>query len=196
MKKSFLIHLDSLNVLDELSNEQSGILFKAIKDYHNGLNPKLDFGMRMAFLPFENQFKRDAESYDKTCERNKENGKKGGRPKKPTITEKTHMVISKPKKADSDNDSDSDNNKNIFKPPTIDEIQLYCKQRNNNIDVNKFYDFYESKGWYVGKNKMKDWKASIRTWENTTTKQPYKSPEDKLLEYVKQQTAMYDIGKR
>ena len=48
----------------------------------------------------------------------------------------------------------------------------------------------------VGKNKMKNWKASIRTWENTNTKQPYKSPEDKLLEYVKQQTAMYDTNKR
>jgi len=88
------------------------------------------------------------------------------------------------------------NNKEVFKAPTIDEIQLYCKQRNNNIDVNKFYDFYESKGWYIGKNKMKDWKASIRTWENTTTKQQYKSPEDKLLEYVKQQTAQYDTNKR
>jgi hypothetical protein len=120
MKKSFILHVDSLSVLDELSNEQAGILFKAIKDYQNGLIPELDFGLRMAFLPFENQFKRDAESYDKTCLRNKENGSKGGRPKKPTETQKTQVVISKPKKADSDNDSDSENNKITLRQPKLD----------------------------------------------------------------------------
>ena len=120
MKKSFILHVDSLSVLDELSNEQAGILFKAIKDYQNGLIPELDFGLRMAFLPFENQFKRDAESYDKTCLRNQKNGSKGGRPKKPTETQKTQVVISKPKKADSDNDSDNENKKITLRQPKID----------------------------------------------------------------------------
>ena len=53
----------------------------------------------------------------------------------------------------------------IFKKPTIDEIKDYCKERNNGINAETFYDFYESKDWYVGKNKMKGWKACIRTWE-------------------------------
>lgn len=52
-----------------------------------------------------------------------------------------------------------------FTPPTIEEIENYCKERNNLVDVNRFYDFYQSKGWMVGKNKMKDWKACVRTWE-------------------------------
>lgn len=52
-----------------------------------------------------------------------------------------------------------------FKKPTIDEIADYCFERENNIDANEFYDFYESKDWMIGKNKMKDWKASVRTWE-------------------------------
>ena len=52
-----------------------------------------------------------------------------------------------------------------FIPPTVEEIQNYCKERNNLVDANKFYDFYQSKGWMVGKNKMKDWKACVRTWE-------------------------------
>ena len=52
-----------------------------------------------------------------------------------------------------------------FIKPTIDEIQQYCTERNNGINANAFYDFYESKNWYVGKNKMKDWKACVRTWE-------------------------------
>ena len=52
-----------------------------------------------------------------------------------------------------------------FKKPTIEEIQAYCDERNNGIDAERFFDYYESKGWKVGKSPMKDWKASIRTWE-------------------------------
>lgn len=52
-----------------------------------------------------------------------------------------------------------------FKKPTIEEIQAYCDKRNNGIDAERFYDYYESKGWKVGKAPMKDWKASVRTWE-------------------------------
>jgi hypothetical protein len=52
-----------------------------------------------------------------------------------------------------------------FKKPAIKEIQQYCQDRNNDVDPQKFYDFYEAKGWMIGKNKMKDWKAAVRTWE-------------------------------
>lgn len=52
-----------------------------------------------------------------------------------------------------------------FIPPTLEEIKNYCEERNNLVDVERFYDFYQSKGWMVGKNKMKDWKAAVRTWE-------------------------------
>ena len=57
-----------------------------------------------------------------------------------------------------------------FRKPKIEEIQQYCLERNNNINPESFYDFYESKDWYVGKNKMKDWKACVRTWEKRNTK--------------------------
>lgn len=52
-----------------------------------------------------------------------------------------------------------------FKKPTIEEIEEYCKERNNNINASAFFDYYESKDWMIGKNRMKDWKAAIRTWE-------------------------------
>lgn len=52
-----------------------------------------------------------------------------------------------------------------FTPPTIEEVKAYCQERNNTVDPETFINFYESKGWYVGKNKMKDWKACVRTWE-------------------------------
>jgi hypothetical protein len=72
-KKAFLIYKDSLAVLDELSDEQAGQLFKAIKAYHEGQEPALDFGLRMAFIPFKNQFIRDEDKYKAISEKNKEN---------------------------------------------------------------------------------------------------------------------------
>ena len=64
-------------------------------------------------------------------------------------------------------DSDNGNSKKIkqFIPPTLEEVEAYCKERGNNINPQSFVDFYSSKGWMVGKNKMKDWKACVRTWE-------------------------------
>lgn len=54
-----------------------------------------------------------------------------------------------------------------FIPPSVEEVEQYCIERNNHIDAQSFIDFYESKGWMIGKNKMKDWKAAVRTWERS-----------------------------
>lgn len=62
--------------------------------------------------------------------------------------------------------------KSRFTPPSLEEVDKYCKERDNGIDPQSFIDFYSSKGWYVGKNKMKDWKASIRTWERRNGNKP------------------------
>lgn len=50
-------------------------------------------------------------------------------------------------------------------PPTVDMVRAYCLERDNSVDAEKFCDFYASKNWYIGKNKMKDWQAAVRTWE-------------------------------
>ena len=80
-----------------------------------------------------------------------------------------------------------------FVKPTIEEIQAYIDERNNGINADAFYDFYESKNWYVGKNKMKDWKACIRTWEqrnNNKTKwfdkEDYKEPTKEEIEEMEE----------
>ena len=52
-----------------------------------------------------------------------------------------------------------------FRPPTVEEVEQYCFERNNRVDPERFVDFYSSNGWKVGKNPMKDWKAAVRTWE-------------------------------
>ena len=57
-----------------------------------------------------------------------------------------------------------------FAPPTLEEVKAYCLERGNNVDAQKFIDFYESKGWMIGKNKMKSWQAAVRTWERSEPK--------------------------
>lgn len=84
-------------------------------------------------------------------------------------------------------DSESQTTKR-FVPPTLEEVQAYCIERNNNVDPQRFIDYYTSIGWMVGKNKkMKDWKASIRTWERTEKeRQPnqQKHGSDRIAEMV------------
>ena len=53
-----------------------------------------------------------------------------------------------------------------FTPPTVDEVAVYCRERGNNVDPQRFVDFYEAKGWMIGKNKMKNWKKAVNTWES------------------------------
>jgi hypothetical protein len=78
-RKSFVLHIDSLDVLDELSNEQAGMLLKAMHSFHIGDETKLDTLTKIIFSPFKNQFFRDNEKYLKTCEKRAESGSIGGR---------------------------------------------------------------------------------------------------------------------
>ena len=55
--------------------------------------------------------------------------------------------------------------------PTVEEVAAYCRERGNRVDAERFVDFYASKGWKVGNQPMKDWKACVRTWERREDKQ-------------------------
>ena len=91
---------------------------------------------------------------------------------------------------DKDKEIEKENKKKAspkrFVPPSLEEVQAYCTERGNGIDARSFIDFYASKGWMVGKSKMQDWKASVRTWESRNRKQSkpaydttdYGNPED------------------
>jgi hypothetical protein len=115
-KKSFILYCDLIHSIEELTDEQAGSLFKIILQYVNDKNPKIeDQILKVAFSPIKLQLKRDLEEWLRTCERNKENGIKGGRPPKTQKTQsvlekpnKTEPFISKPKKADNDTDNDND----------------------------------------------------------------------------------------
>lgn len=70
---------------------------------------------------------------------------------------------------DSNNNTNSKPKKSTrFKKPSLQEVQAYCTERGNNVDAGQFIDFYESKGWKVGKSSMKSWEASVRTWERSS----------------------------
>lgn len=125
MKPSFIIHTDSLTILDKLTTEQKGILFDAIYKYHLDELVELDPLMDIVFTPFKNQFDRDWVKYKKVVDRNRLNGLKGGRPKytdnqdidnnpeEPKETQQNPSGFietqSNPKNLDSDNDSVNDN---------------------------------------------------------------------------------------
>jgi len=71
------------------------------------------------------------------------------------IESKEHRVISRKQKEETGN----------FCKPEIEEVKNYFSERGiNSNEYEKYFDFYESKNWYVGKNKMKDWKAAVRNW--------------------------------
>ena len=75
-----------------------------------------------------------------------------------------------------------------FEKPTLSEIKQYCIERKNNVDAQHFYDYYESNGWKVGKNSMKNWQAAVRTWEKNsytnTTKQTKKTNTEQTLDAI------------
>ncbi|MBS5237105.1 MAG: phage replisome organizer N-terminal domain-containing protein [Enterococcus faecium] len=71
-----------------------------------------------------------------------------------------------------------------FEKPTLSQITQYCFERNNNVNAEQFYDYYESNGWKVGKNSMKDWKAAVRTWEKNNYNKPAKSNKQNAIDVV------------
>ena len=112
----------------------------------------------------------------------KVNGSSGGRPKtygyedeKPVVIESENHRLSdeKPNVNVNENVNVKENDKkkdtNVskekrFAPPTPEDVREYCREKGLSVDADRFVDFYESKNWYVGKNKMKDWKAAVRNW--------------------------------
>ena len=71
-----------------------------------------------------------------------------------------------------------------FEKPTLSEIKQYCTERNNNVNAEHFFDYYESNGWKVGKNSMKDWKAAVRTWERSEYRNVKVSKKQQAIDVV------------
>ncbi|MCR5769388.1 MAG: DUF6291 domain-containing protein [Lachnospiraceae bacterium] len=91
------------------------------------------------------------------------------------IQENNHRFL-KNKTTDTETDTETETDtvtvRGKFIPPTLEEVKAYCEERKNTINPQRFIDFYTGKGWMIGKNKMKDWKATVRTWEETERQKP------------------------
>lgn len=157
-KKSFLLYADQKSVFEHLPDEIAGRLIKHIFSYVNDENPVTDeLILTIAFEPIKLQLKRDLQKYEGIRERNSVNARmrwdavaSSGIPKH---TKNADNVT------DTDNVNDNVKSK-VFKEPTLEEL----KNEFPNLDTQRFHDFYSSKGWMVGKNKMKDWRAAARNW--------------------------------
>lgn len=92
------------------------------------------------------------------------------------------------------NEKNNKNNNRAFVKPTLEEVKAYCLERNNTVDPEAFISFYESKGWMIGKNRMKDWKAAVRTWERTRkeTGQGKAAPKKNKFDNFEQREYDYD----
>ena len=185
MKNSFILYTEQKAVIDKLTDEQAGKLIKAIYAHETGEEYNLDAILDLVITPFLTSLERNTEKYQKRVETNKKNiakrwneedtkntnGKNG-------IQNDTNDTNGNDSDSVSDNDNENDLKENIkrkvFTKPTTEEVKAYCAERKNNVDPDKFIDFYESKGWVIGKNPMKDWKACVRTWEKGGSSPPNK----------------------
>ena len=154
-RKSFILHIDSLGILNELTDEQAGQLFKLIYEYHNPNKPKqtqITQLVNLAFYPFKSQFERDNQTYNNVCERNKNNGLLGGRPK--------NKNPNKPKKADSDNKNKNDNKNDNDNKSVIKKINIRSFVSISQSELDKLNsEFLEHEvNWML--DKLNDYKAS------------------------------------
>lgn len=180
MRDSFIFYRSFYDAINQLPTEHHAALYGAIFRFSlDGNEPTLTGIEAAMWALIKPQLQANQRKF--------ENGSKGGRPRKPNQTEtklkpNNNLSETKPKPNvndnvnvnDNNNENNNDNEKTQkrFVQPTISEVKQYCLERENKVDAERFIDHYTSNGWYVGKSKMKDWKAAVRTWEKTSIDKP------------------------
>lgn len=187
-KNSFVLYTDYRRQFDLLTDAELGQLIRAVMDYvETGQPPDLPAGPQMAFAFISAQIDRDMKKYQEVVEKRRAAGSAGGRQKasnaKQEVASLANASTCKQAVANlPDNVNDNDNVNDIkkkdtkvskeksFKPPTVENVREYCQEGGYKVDAECFVDFYASKGWMVGKTKMKDWKAAVRNWSRNDQK--------------------------
>ena len=167
-------------VIALLGDAEKGRLFDAMLLYAETGEEPQELKGNERFL--WNAAKLDIDRMAQKCETLKQNGSKGGRPKtkenqiEPNETKEnqiepneSHNIkksnVKKNNIKESPIKGDKEKAQTRFSPPTVEEVAEYCRDRGNSVNPERFVDFYASKGWKVGDQPMKDWKACVRTWE-------------------------------
>ena len=174
MRESFVFHKD---YIDDLPDQYKTEFIQATINYGlYGENPPFKDGtLEMAlWAKIARRIDAEAEKYKEISEKRKEAAKKRYQQyqqrtkpvrEEPAKTEQTEQKVATPEESPAESQTAKPKKAAAFVKPTVEEIAEYCSERKNGIDPQAFYDFYESKGWKVGAAKMKDWRASVRTWE-------------------------------
>lgn len=187
-----------LRSCDCLTDEELGRLFRALIHYsETGERTELSGRESVAFGFIAADIDRSKTAYDAKCEKARQNIAKryatdeycGIR----TNTDEYESYQSKGKSKSKIKEKDIDIPDGIsnttakrFVVPSVAEVDAYCRSRGNGIDADRFVSYYESNGWMVGRNHMKDWKAAVRTWER----------KDAPQKQAKTMTSFYDIAER
>ena len=173
-KKSLLLYYDYIEQFELLDDKQLRKLIYAMIDFDkDGKEVRLDKMTTMAFVPIKRRLIEDKKKWEETCKKNSENIKKRWAKEKDTtvyecIREDTKNTdIDKEKDKDIEKDIDKESENNNITAPTLDSVisfgeslgvnEKYCK---------KFFNNYESVGWKIGKNKIKNWKTKLEQWVN------------------------------
>lgn len=168
MAKEYVpIFFEWLDVTQDLSAEEKGNLIDAVISYAAGIeyDQYLMCGCtRIAFRFLKGQVDRNAAISDVR------RAAREGKQQNTTNDNKPQQTATKtPKEKEKEKEKDKDNNKEKekrFSPPTLDEVTAYCKERRNKIDPAHFVDYYAARGWELKPGqKVKDWRACVRTWE-------------------------------
>jgi hypothetical protein len=186
MRDSIVFYRSFYEAIKEIPLEEQGVVYNAIYGYAlDGIEPELTGIAKAIFLLVKPQIDANNTRY--------ENGKKGGKSKvnqnvtetEPNSNQNVTEVEPKPNQDETEtepnvnvnenvnvNDLKENTKRKVFTKPTVEEVKAYCAERKNDVNPDKFIDFYESKGWLIGKNPMKDWKACVRTWEKGGSSPP------------------------
>jgi hypothetical protein len=156
----------------KLSDQEVGRLFRALMSYHaTGIEPELAGRESIAFDFIKEDIDKTEKAYAAKCEKNRQNRLTTN------VDERERTIAKVDERPQNKNIKEKENIKETtlkgskekplarFTPPTVEEVDAYCKERGNRVNAQRFVDFYAAKGWKIGQNPMKDWKAAVRTWE-------------------------------
>ena len=203
------IPLDFLEEMGDLSDAEYGRLIRWAQTYHlTGEAAKLSGNERFFAKRVKMQIDRIVSSYDSAVEQKRAAGKAGADRRWHRIADDgtAWQRIADDSKngytetytyTETNNNNTSQGDKAInkqFLPPTVEEVQSYCRERGNTIDAQAFVSFYASKGWKVGKETMKDWRAAVRTWERRQEEDKQKPHPKKLgLSYSERMQVLKEL---
>lgn len=155
--------------IESVSDEDAGAGLKAAFRYfdgedisHENLTPQA-FTVFCVIRPYIDESFQDYNSCIENGKRGAKNRWGSNSPPMGCLREAEADTLSS--KDDRESMADKPPRRSRFVPPTVEEVRAYCLERGNGIDPSLFVDFYEARGWAVGRGKMRNWKAAVRTWE-------------------------------